>query len=196
MLNRNLILSIRASLVSVQFRRGVACLTVLVSLCTGSKSQTPGESKSQLSSSLFHVSHVLGFESSRHNATGDLRIQSDALQFQREGIPIAQVKIISIQDIFVEDEDKQVGGMPMMLGKAAVPYSGGRVVSLFAHKKYDILTLEYLDSRSGLHNAIFQLNKGQGQILKTNLMANGAHTSSTNGRTGPQSALEIKHEDK
>ena len=71
----------------------------------------------------------------------------------------------SIQDIFVEDEDKQVGGTAMMLGKAAVPYGGGRVVSLFAHKKYDILTLEYLDSSGGLHDAIYQLNKGQGQFL-------------------------------
>jgi hypothetical protein len=29
----------------------------------------------------------------------------------------------------------------MMLGKAAVPYGGGRVVSLFSHKKYDSLTI-------------------------------------------------------
>jgi len=83
-----------------------------------------------------------------------------------------------------------------MLGKAAVPYGGGRVVSLFSHKKYDVLTLEYLDSGGGLHNAIFQLNEGQGQIFKTDLIANGAHTSSTNDRIAPQSALEIKHEDK
>jgi hypothetical protein len=102
----------------------------------------------------------------------------------------------AIHGIFVEDEDKQVGGMAMTLGKAAVPYGGGRVVSLFSHKKYDVLTLEYLDSSGGLHNAIFQLNKGQGQILKTDLIGYGAHASSANDRTAPQSALEIKHEDK
>ena len=33
----------------------------------------------------------------------------------------------------------------MKIGKAAAPYGGGRVVSLFAHKKYDTLTLEYVD---------------------------------------------------
>jgi hypothetical protein len=195
-LNRNLKPSIHATLISFHVRKAVACLTVLVSLCTGSKSQTPSEVKSQPSGSSFHVTHVLGFEGSRHNATGDLRIQRDALQFQRDGSPIAQVNLSSIQEIFVEDEDKQVGGMAMTLGKAAVPYGGGRVVSLFSHKKYDVLTLEYLDSSGGLHNAIFQLNKGQGQILKTDLIANGAHASSTNDRTAPQSALEIKHEDK
>jgi hypothetical protein len=161
-----------------------------------SKSQTPSEVKSQPLGSSFHVTHILGFEGSRHNATGDLRIQRDALQFQRDGSPIAQVNLSSIQEIFVEDEDKQVGGMAMTFGKAAVPYGGGRVVSLFSHKKYDVLTLEYLDSSGGLHNAIFQLNKGQGQILKTDLKANGAHASSTNDRTATQSAFEIKHEHK
>ena len=35
----------------------------------------------------------------------------------------------------------------MKLGKAAAPFGGGRVVSLFAHKKYDTLTLEYVDNR-------------------------------------------------
>ena len=195
MLNRNLTHSILATR-SFQVRRGVACLTVLVLLCTGSKSQTPSEAKSDLSRPSVHAVHVLGFANSRNNATGNLKIERDALQFQRDGSPIAEVNLSFIQEIFVEDEDKQVGGMAMTLGKAAVPYGGGRVVSLFSHKKYDVLTLEYLDSSGGLHDAIFQLNKGQGQILKTDLIANGAHASSTNDRTAPQSALEIKHEQK
>ena len=38
----------------------------------------------------------------------------------------------------------------MKLGKAEAPYGGGRVVSLFAHKKYDTVTLEYADSEEGL----------------------------------------------
>jgi len=54
----------------------------------------------------------------------------------------------------------------MMLGKAAVPFEGGRVVSLFSHKKYDSLTVEYLDSNGGFHGAIFRLSKGQGQTFK------------------------------
>jgi hypothetical protein len=34
----------------------------------------------------------------------------------------------------------------MTLAKTAAPYGGGRVVSLFAHKKFDFLTVEYLDT--------------------------------------------------
>ena len=133
------------------------------------------------------MSHVLEFEGARYNATGDLRIQGDAVQFQRDGSPTAQVNISSIQDIFVEDEDKQVGGTAMTLGKTAAPFGGGRVVSLFAHKKYDFLTVEYLDNNGGFHGAIFQLNKGQGETFKKALVADGAHITPSVERSPTQS---------
>src|SRR5712672_2706957 len=106
MLTRDLIPLIHTALISFQVRRGVTCLTILVSLCTGSMGQTPSGVTSQISKSSVRVTHILGFESSPHNAAGDLKIQHDALQFQREGSPIAQVNMSSIQDIFVEEEDK------------------------------------------------------------------------------------------
>ena len=118
------------------------------------------------------------------------------MQFQRDGSPIVQVNISSIQNIFVEDEDKQVGGTAMTVVKTAAPYGGGRVVSLFAHKKYDFLTVEYLDDSGGFHGAIFQLAKGEGQTFKKVLVANGAHTSSPDDRATTQSTPEVKHENK
>src|SRR6266566_3994146 len=87
--------------------------------------------------------HLLGFESAKNNANGTLSIQEDALQFQKDGKPTEQVKVASVQDIFLGEQSKQVGGTAMTLGKAAVPFGGGRAVSLFAHKKYDTLALEY-----------------------------------------------------
>jgi len=97
------------------------------------------------------------------------------------------VYIGSIQDIFVEEGDKQVGGTAMTLGKTAAPYGGGRVVSLFAHKKYDFLTVEYLDNSGGFHGAIFQLEKGQGETFKKALVANGAHITPPVERSPTQS---------
>ena len=47
----------------------------------------------------------------------------------------------------------------MTLGKTAAPYGGGQVISLFAYKKYDIVTLEDVDCDEGVHGAIFQLRK-------------------------------------
>jgi hypothetical protein len=43
--------------------------------------------------------HVLEFEGARYNATGELKFQGDAVQFQRYGSPTVQVNISSIQDI-------------------------------------------------------------------------------------------------
>jgi hypothetical protein len=67
--------------------------------------------------------------------------------------------------------------MPLVLGRAAAPYGGGRVIGLFAHKKYDFMTLEYFDSNGGFHGAIYQMNKGQGQVLVDKLGAKGVRVS-------------------
>jgi hypothetical protein len=122
------------------------------------------------------------------------------LRFQRAASPAAQVSISSIQNLFLGREDQQVGGVPMMLGKSAVPFGGGRVVSLFSHKQYDTLTVEYLDNNGGLHGAIFRLSKGQGQTFKkdlaakTDLAGNSAHTAPLEGQATTQSTPEVKNE--
>lgn len=123
------------------------------------------------------ATHLLGFEGSARNASGTLSIQEDVLQFQKNGKPPAQVKIVTVQNIFLGEQDKQVGGTAMTLGKAAAPFGGGRVVSLFAHKKYDTFALEYIDADGGIHGAIFQIDKGQGEIVKNALVAKGAHVN-------------------
>jgi len=84
----------------------------------------------------------------------------------------------------------------MTLGKAAAPFGGGRVVSLFAHKKYDTLSLEYVDTDGGIHGAIFQLRKGQAEIVKNELVAQGLTISSRHVHSAKQDAAEAGHEDK
>ena len=83
----------------------------------------------------------------------------------------------------------------MKIGKAAAPYGGGRVVSLFAHKKYDTLTLEYVDGDGGVHGAIFQVNKGQGELMRNELVARGVSSSGEDQPTR-QSTAEVTHENK
>jgi hypothetical protein len=98
--------------------------------------------------------------------------------------------------LFLGEESEQVGGLPMNIGKAAAPYGGGRVVSLFAHKKYDTLTFEYVDSNGGMHGAIFQLKKGQGELVRNQLVARGVSSNSGEDQSTKQSTLEVTHEDK
>jgi len=123
-----------------------------------------------------HATHILGFGDTANNASGDLSIQEGALRFQKTGAAqSAQINLDSIQRASLGQQDKQVGGTALAVGRAATPYGGGRVIALFSHKKYDTVTLEYLDANGGFHGAIFQLDKGKGEALKNQLVANGAH---------------------
>src|SRR6266481_693505 len=142
------------------------------------------------------ATHLLGFANASNNSTGTLSVQDHSLQFQRNGKPGAQVKIGSVRDVFLGAESKQVGGLPMTLGKTAAPFGGGRVVSLFAHKRYDTLTLEYVDADEGIHGAIFQLTKGQGELVRNELIARGVTISSHQDQLTKESATEPRHENK
>jgi hypothetical protein len=173
---------------SLLLRVGLALLVLLAWFAATAKGQDQSQPETSAARSSIHVKHVLGFEGVKRNDSGELSIQDDALLFLRDGSPAAQVSIASIQNISLGQEDKQVGGVPMMLGKTAVPFGGGRVVSLFSHKKYDSLTIEYLDSTSGFHGAIFLLTKGQGQTFKDDLITHGAHITPSEDPASAQSA--------
>src|SRR5882757_5850465 len=142
------------------------------------------------------ATHLLGFANARNNSTGTLSVQDDSLQFQQNGKPGATVKIALVRDVFLGAESKQVGGLPMTLGKTAVPFGGGRVVSLFAHEKYDTLSLEYVDDDGGIHGAIFQLKKGQAELVKNALVAQGVTISFHQDQLTTESATEARHENK
>jgi len=149
---------------SLLLRGGLALLIFLAWLTVAANGQSQPESS--VINSPIHVTHVLGFEDVPRNAKGEISIGNEFFRFQRDGSPAAQVSISSIQNISLGEQDKQVGGIPMMLGKSAVPFAGGRAVSLFSHKKYDSLAIDYLDSAGGFHGVIFRLPKGQGETLK------------------------------
>jgi len=163
----------------------MAVLALLIASGTAALAQDASQKNSPSST---HATHLLGFAGAPDNASGTLSIEGDALQFQKSGKPAAEVKLASIQDVFLGDQSKQVGGIPMTLGKAAVPFGGGRAVSLFAHKKYDTLTLEYVDANGAFHGAIFQLNKGQGEIVRNELVAKGAQVSNSDFESSKQTA--------
>jgi len=169
---------------------------VLLWCSTAALAQSTGQSAKSTTPVSIRGTHLLGFENAKNNANGTLSIQEDGLQFQKDGKPTEQVKIASVQDIFLGEQSKQVGGTAMTLGKAAVPFGGGRAVSLFAHKKYDTLALEYVDSNGGMHGAIFQLNKGQAEILRNELVAKGAHVSESANEPVKQSNAEVSSESK
>jgi hypothetical protein len=173
-----------------------ACRLLALLLCCSltAPAQNPSQPRNPGAAFSIRATHLLGFEGTKDNCNGTLSIQDDVLQFQPGSTTGAQVKIASVRDVFLGGESKQVGGLPMTLGKAAAPYGGGRVVSLFAHKKYDTLTLEYVDSDGGVHGAIFQLNRGQGELVRDQLVARGVPISSGKDQPTKQSTAEVTHE--
>jgi hypothetical protein len=171
---------------------GFACLALLLCFSRATMGQPASDAQDSAAGAVIHVTHLLGFKDVRPNAKGQLRIRGDMVQFERKGSPSAQVSIPSIQDISLGTEDKQIGGVPMTLGKAAVPFEGGRAISLFSHKQYDTFTVEYLDNNGGFHGAIFQMNKGQGQAFEKDLVAKGAHVAPLEIQATKQSTPEVK----
>jgi hypothetical protein len=173
---------------SLLVRGSLALLVLVLWLLASAKGQS--QPQNPVASPSIHVTHVLGFEDVRRNAGGELSIHDDELSFQGHKTPTAQVSISSIQNVSLGKQEKQVGGVPMMMGKAALPYGGGRVVSLFSHKKYDSLTIEYLDSNGGFHGAIFRLARGQGEAFRNMLIAHGAQISRSEDPAPAQNAPE------
>jgi hypothetical protein len=173
---------------SFLLRGGLALLAVLAWLTMDAGGQT--QHNKPVESNFIHVTHILGFEDVPRNLIGELLIDDDYLHFQRDGRASARVSIASIQNISLGEQDKQVGGVPMTLGKAAVPFEGGRVISLFTHKKYDSVALEYRDNTCGLHGVVFRMAKGQAEVFKSALLAHGVHTDRSDGPARPQSTRE------
>jgi hypothetical protein len=58
----------------------------------------------------------------------------------------------------------------------AIPYGGGRVLSLFSHQ-VDVLTVEFKNANGGYHGAVFVLAHGQAAPFKKQLVAMGAKAS-------------------
>lgn len=175
---------------SKRISRTLRCLMPVICFTVRLMSQDGDQPKAPDSSSVVHARAILGIEGISNNAIGNLSIQGDALVFQPNDGSAARIPIASIQNIFLSQEDKEVGGTPLALTRAATPYGGGRVIGLFAHKKYDFLTLEYLDPNGGFHGAICQLNKGQGQLFGNELETRGVHVSGLKASTAQPNNLE------
>ena len=174
--------------------RTLRCLVPLICFTTTLLSYDKDHANTPAPTSSLRATAILRLDKIPQNATGTLSIQDDALLFQPSEGPGARIPIRSIQSVFLNQQDKQVGGTTMAVGRAATPFGGGRVIGLLAHKKYDFLTLEYLDANGGFHGAVWQLNQGQGESLRSQLEANGAHIGALKNETA--STQETKNETK
>jgi hemolysin-activating ACP:hemolysin acyltransferase len=122
-----------------------------------------------------NVVQLTGLPGVKENAKGKLSVENGNLHFTSDKA-ISDVSASSILDVVTgSDSQKAVGKTIGMLSMAA-PYGGGRMVSLF-RKKIDTLTVQYLDADGGLHGAIFTMPVGSADVIKKDLLTQGAHTT-------------------
>jgi len=123
------------------------------------------------------VVQLTGLAGVKENAKGTLSVENGQLHFVH-GKASSDVSAASIQDVVTgADSQRAVGGKIGMMSMAA-PYGGGRVLSLF-RSKIETLTVQYRDADGGLHGAIFTMPVGTAQVIKNELVAQGAHTTAS-----------------
>lgn len=150
-----------------------AVAVVLVATAATALNRPPATPQAPQSKSIPHVKCAIGLDNVKPNARGALSVLPNGLEFAT-GKTKAHISTASILDIFAGQESRQnVSGPVGTAAKAAIPYGGGRVVSLFSHQ-VEVLTVEYEDANGGFHGAIFVLSEGKATALKDQLVANGA----------------------
>src|SRR5271165_5380130 len=168
----------------------ISLLTLLLCFSIGALAQNAAPPLNANAPFSIRATHLLGLPNTKNNCKGTLSVKDDALRFEQDAKPAAEVKIATVQGVFLGSESKQVGGTPAKIGKAAAPFGSGRVVSLFAHKKYDTLTVEYVDADGGVHGAIFQVKEGQAGHVRQELVTREVSPSLHDDRSAEPSTSE------
>jgi hypothetical protein len=142
---------------------------------TPARGQAAGTPQAAPSVAQPDVKLVIGGESIKNNSVGALSVVGSSLQFAA-GKKKVEVEASSILDISTNEDSRQNITGAAHLATMAIPYGGGRVLSLFSHQ-VDVLTVEFKDADGGYHGAVFVLAQGQAASFKKQLVAVGAKAS-------------------
>jgi hypothetical protein len=118
------------------------------------------------------VKLVIGGQTIKNNSVGTLSVVGNSLQFATAKAKV-EVEASSIQDISTHEDSRQNITGAAHLATMAIPYGGGRFLSLFSHQ-VDVLTVEFKDADGGYHGTVFVLPQGQAAPFKKQLVAMGA----------------------
>ena len=139
------------------------------------RSQAAGTNQAAPSVVQTDVKLVIGGEKIKNNSRGTLSVEGSSLQFATAKTKV-EVDASSILDISTNEDSRENITGAAKVATMAIPYGGGRVLSLFSHR-VDVLTLEFKDANGGYHGAIFVLPQGRAAPIKKQLVAMGAKAS-------------------
>jgi hypothetical protein len=150
-------------------------MTVFVALLFAGLVSSSGNAQ-QLSGPVKAV-QLIGLTGVKQDAKGTLHVESGNLHFVHAKAT-SDVSASSVQDVVTGADTEKAVGKTIGTVSMAAPYGGGRFLSLF-RKKIDTLTIRYRDADGGLHGAIFSMPVGTSDVIKKELLAQGAQTTVT-----------------
>jgi hypothetical protein len=136
----------------------------------------PVANAQQISGSVKAV-QLTGLAGVKDNTKGTLSVENGNLHFIH-GKASTDVSATSIQDVVTSADSRKSVGKTVGVISMAAPYGGGRFLSLF-RTKIDTLTVQYRDGDGGLHGAIFTMPVGSAEVIKKELLAQGAKGEQT-----------------
>ena len=135
----------------------------------------PGSQAQQAKTPIAAV-QVIGIVGVKEKTKGTLSLVNGALRFSHAK-GNTDVTAASIEDVVTgKDSQAVIGGTLGTVTQIAAPFGTGRILSLF-RTKLDTLTIKYRDADGGLHGVIFTVPVGKAEMIKQDLLANGAKTS-------------------
>jgi hypothetical protein len=121
------------------------------------------------------VDQITGLTGVKNKTKGSITIDNGNLRFAH-GKTNVDLPAASMQDVVTgNDSQRMIHGTLGTLTMVA-PYGSGRFLSLF-RTKLETLTIKYQDADGGLHGAIFTMPVGSADVIKKELVAQGAHTT-------------------
>jgi len=122
------------------------------------------------------VVQIMGLTGVKNKTGGKLTVDGGNLHFVH-GAAKVDVATASMEDVVTgADSQRIIHGTLGSIGLMAAPYGSGRFLSLF-RSKLDTLTVKYRDADGGLHGVIFMMPVGKAEVIKKELLAQGAHTT-------------------
>src|SRR5258708_14155147 len=150
--------------------------TVLVGVASFFAGLVIPVANAQRASGPVKVVQLTGLVGVKDSAKGTLSVENGQLHFVH-GKASSDVSASSMQDVATAaDSQRAVGGTIGLMSMAA-PYGGGPALNLFL-TKITPLTVQYRDADGGLHGAIFTIPVGTSEVIKKELVAQGAHSTS------------------
>jgi hypothetical protein len=152
--------------------RGPSILVVCAAFIFSAAPASSQTSSAAPSVAQANVKLVIGGETVKNNSMGTLSVVGSSLQFTTKKASV-EVPASSILDISTNEDSRQDITGAAKVATMAIPYGGGRVLSLFSHG-VDVLTVEFTGANGGFHGVVFVLPQGQAAPIKKQLVAMGA----------------------